>query len=49
MIPLEGLLLDAAVFKQDERLLLHIRDKDCVAIEVRYHTKCLDSYTSCVR
>ena len=31
-----GMLREAAVAKNDEKILLKIRDKDCVAIEVRY-------------
>ena len=34
-----GLLLKAATLKEDHNLLMHI-DKDCVAIEVRYHHLC---------
>ena len=41
-----GLLLDAATKKNDERILLQIMDKDCVAIEVRYHRKCYTNYTN---
>ena len=32
-----GLLRQAAEYKGDERILVQIRDKDCVAIEVQYH------------
>jgi len=32
--------------KNDDRILLQIKDKDCVAIEVRYHRKCYTNYTN---
>ena len=35
-----GLLRTAAEKKNDEEILMHIRDKDCVALEVRYHGIC---------
>uniref|UniRef100_A0A1A8L731 Uncharacterized protein n=2 Tax=Nothobranchius pienaari TaxID=704102 RepID=A0A1A8L731_9TELE len=35
-----GQLLKGAEIKQDESILLHIKDKDCVSLEVRYHTCC---------
>lgn len=35
-----GLLREAAERKKDESILTHIRGKDCVAIEVRYHRHC---------
>ena len=41
-----GLLRDAATKKNDERILLQIMDKDCVAIEVTYHRKCYSKYTN---
>ena len=28
---------------------MHILDKDCVALEVKYHKRCYERYTSCVR
>lgn len=31
--------------KKDEDILVHIRDKDCVAIEVCYHKTCYKNYT----
>ena len=34
---LDRTLLNAPIMNQDERLLLDIRDKDHVAIEVKYH------------
>ena len=40
-----GLLREAAT-KNDNRILLQIKDKDCVAIEVRYHRKCYTNYTN---
>ena len=44
-----GYLLDAALLKQDEKMLLNIRGKDLVAIEVRYHKSCYYRYTKVVR
>ncbi len=41
-----GLLRDAATEKKDDSILLQIMDKDCVAIEVRYHRKCYTNYTN---
>jgi hypothetical protein len=35
-----GLLRTAAERKNDERILVQIRGKDCVALEVRYHKVC---------
>ncbi|XP_078268132.1 uncharacterized protein LOC144600415 [Rhinoraja longicauda] len=43
-----GQLLTAATMKQDEALLLHIRDRDLVAIEARYHKSCYLRYTKVV-
>ena len=40
-----GLLRKAAEVKNDEKILLQIRGKDCVAIEVRYHKVCYAKYT----
>ncbi|XP_061918406.1 uncharacterized protein LOC133659746 isoform X1 [Entelurus aequoreus] len=40
-----GQLLKAAEIKKDAAILLHINDKDCVAIEVRYHRTCYRQYT----
>ena len=40
-----GLLYDTAVSKEDEDILLQIRDKDCVAIEVKYYKQCYSRYT----
>ncbi|XP_055504368.1 uncharacterized protein LOC129705019 [Leucoraja erinacea] len=43
-----GQLLTAATLKQDEALLLHIRDKNLVAMEARYHKSCYLRYTRVV-
>ena len=40
-----GLLRTAAERKNDEWILVQIRGKDCVALEVRYHKVCYCSYT----
>ena len=40
-----GKLLLAAEERQDESLLLHIRDRDLVASEARYHFSCFRDYT----
>ena len=34
-----GRLREAAERKKDEAILIHIRGKDCVAIEVKYHNR----------
>jgi hypothetical protein len=39
-----GLLRQAAETKNDEYILTHIRGKDCVAMEVRYHKTCHLNY-----
>jgi hypothetical protein len=41
-----GMLREAATAKKDEKILHKIRDKDCVAIEVRNHQKCYKNYTN---
>lgn len=41
-----GLLREAATKKKDNRVLIKILDRDCVAIEVRYHMKCYKNYTN---
>ncbi|XP_050409517.2 uncharacterized protein LOC126824350 [Patella vulgata] len=41
-----GLLREAATKKENESILKHIRGKDCVAIEVRYHDSCYKRYVS---
>ncbi|XP_032890462.1 uncharacterized protein LOC116981512 isoform X1 [Amblyraja radiata] len=43
-----GPLMTAATMKKDEALLLLIRDRDLVAIEVRYHKSCYLRYTKVV-
>ena len=40
-----GLLRTAAEEKKDERILMQIWGKDCVALEVRYHKVCYSNYT----
>ena len=35
--------------KGDESILLQITDKDCTAIEVRYHKRCYQRYTEFLR
>lgn len=35
-----GQLLEAATKKEDETILPHVLDKDCVALEVKYQKKC---------
>ena len=39
-----GQLLKTAELPSDEAILLHIRDKDMVAIEVRHHRSCHKKY-----
>lgn len=39
-----GQLSEAATKLNDESVLRHIRDKDCVAIEAKYHRSCFKSY-----
>ena len=34
--------------RKDESILVHIRGKDCVAVEARYHKHCYQAYTKCV-
>jgi hypothetical protein len=41
-----GKLRLAAERKRDESILIHIRDRDCVAIEACYHKKCYTGYTN---
>ena len=43
-----GLLCTAAERKNDEWILVQIRGKDCVALEVRYHKVCYCNYTKYV-
>jgi hypothetical protein len=40
-----GKLREAAEMKNDENILIHIKDKDYVAIEVCYHKMCYKKYT----
>ena len=35
-----GMLREAATMKNDQRILRHILDGDCVALEVKYHKRC---------
>jgi len=39
-----GLLKQATERKKDESILVHIWNKDCVAVEARYHRKCYYKY-----
>ena len=41
-----GRLREAAETKNDEEILLHIRGKDCVAAEGRYHNHCYKKYVN---
>ena len=43
-----GVLEQAALMRNDESILVHIRGQDCVAIEARYHRRCYKAYTRCV-
>ena len=43
-----GLLRTAAERKNDEQILVQVRGKDCVALEVRYHKVCYCKYTKYV-
>ncbi|XP_056280542.1 uncharacterized protein LOC130200347 [Pseudoliparis swirei] len=40
-----GQLQKAAELKEDQSILLHIQDKDCVALDVQYHKGCYNQYT----
>ena len=44
-----GRLREAATTKGDESILLQIADKDCVALEVKYHKRCYQGYTEFLR
>ena len=44
-----GKLREAATRKSDESLLIHIADKDLVALEVKYHKRCYEKYTLFLR
>lgn len=39
---------EAAKRKADQRILLNIEGKDCVALDVKYHAQCYKKYTRCV-
>ena len=41
-----GKLREAAIRKEDQRILVNIQDKDCNVLEVKYHQKCYKNYTS---
>ena len=41
-----GRLRKAATIKSDESIFIHIADKDCAALEVKYHKQCYKQYTS---
>jgi hypothetical protein len=41
-------LEEAALLRNDESILIHIRGRDCVAIEARYHKRCYQTYTACL-
>lgn len=44
-----GKLREAATRKSDESILIQIADKDLIALEVKYHTRCYEKYTSFLR
>ena len=37
-------LKEAALYQNDNTLMLNIQDKDCVAIELKYHNACWNRY-----
>ena len=43
-----GILEEAAKIRNDESILIHIRGRDCVALEARYHKRCYQRYTKCL-
>ena len=43
------MLREAATMKNDQRIVRHILDGDCVALEVKYYKRCYERYTSSVR
>ena len=43
-----GILRQAALLRNDESILVHIRGRDCVAVEARYHKRCYQTYTKCL-
>lgn len=42
------MLEKAALLRNDESILVHIRGRDCVAIEARYHNRCYKNYVKCL-
>ncbi|XP_076858248.1 uncharacterized protein LOC143512151 isoform X2 [Brachyhypopomus gauderio] len=40
-----GKLQQAAEVKDDQSILIHIKDRDCVALQVQYHKSCYRQYT----
>ena len=44
-----GQLRNAATLKEDKDILLDIQGKDCIALEVKYHRKYYEQYSSFVR
>ncbi|XP_065062403.1 uncharacterized protein LOC135689181 [Rhopilema esculentum] len=44
-----GKLREAAKRKNDQKILIHIEDKDCVALEFKNHRCCFSIYTSFLR
>lgn len=44
-----GKLREAAQRKDDKRILIQIQEKDCVALEVKYHRRCYSTYTLFLR
>lgn len=44
-----GKLREAATMKADESILIQINNKDMVALEVKYHRRCYEKYTSFLR
>ena len=44
-----GKLREAAIKKADESILIEIANRDAVALEVKYHKRCYEKYTSFIR
>ena len=44
-----GKLREAATRKSEESILIQIADKDLIALEVKYHKRCYEKYTSFLR
>ena len=44
-----GKLREAATKKDDQNILLQIANKGMVALEVKFHKRCYDKYTSFLR